>query len=60
MTDHDMDPMVEECFVIGLEVLDNLPHDKIKWCDETKEWKETHVVAHDDGLREEYLPLQDS
>ena len=60
MTDHDMDPMVEECFVIGLEVLDNLPHDKIKWCDETKEWKETHVVAHGDGLREEYLPLQDS
>ena len=61
MTDHDMNPMEEECFVMGLEVLDNLPHDKIKWCDETEQWMETHIVrAQDDGLREEYRPLQDS
>ena len=61
MTDHDMNPMEEECFVMGLEVLDNLPHDKIKWCDETEQWMETHVVrTQDDGLREEYRPLQDS
>ena len=57
----DMNPMEEECFVMGLEVLDNLPHDKIKWCDETEQWMETHVVrTQDDGLREEYRPLQDS
>jgi len=68
MTDHDMDPMDDECFVMGLEVLDNLPHDKIMWCDESNEWLETHVVAQGDDdddddyelLREIYLPLQDS
>lgn len=47
------------CFVMALEVLDNLPHDKIvAFGDPTAPtWCETHVEALDDS---ELLPLADS
>jgi hypothetical protein len=45
-TDLDAAPIAPEpraCFVLGLEVLDNLPHDKVVCID--KCWHETRVVA---------------
>ncbi|KAK3232781.1 hypothetical protein CYMTET_56888 [Cymbomonas tetramitiformis] len=53
------------CFIIMLEVADNLPHDRV--CisgDDLSHWKETHVVQGidldgNDVVKEELQPLQD-
>ncbi len=41
------------CFVIALEVLDNLAHDRIQWSEERGEWEEVRVCVREDGQEEE-------
>ena len=51
----------EECFVIALEVLDNLPHDRV-WRPKRGEgeWYQTEVMKGKDGeWRQENVPLRD-
>lgn len=52
----------EPCWVIMLEVLDNLPHDLIYSENQVAPWKEVWVESQQDGetLSELYKPLQDS
>lgn len=55
-----LDRYDEECFVVGLEVLDNLTHDKVVRCADSGDWLETLVQADDGGkLREVHQPLRD-
>jgi SAM-dependent MidA family methyltransferase len=35
----------EEVFILALEVLDNLPHDKVTWCLEGGEWRLHEAVV---------------
>lgn len=48
----------KDCFVLALEVLDNLPHDKVAL--DGNVWKETHVYPTQDGYEEKTLELQDA
>lgn len=54
----------EPCWVIMLEVLDNLPHDLIYSENQVAPWKEVWVESQQDGDRETlselFKPLQDS
>ena len=53
------EPIQDKCFMIALEVLDNLPHDKVIMKDGTlmETWIEECPVH---GHRETYQPVQDS
>lgn len=55
------DVQQEPCWVIMLEVLDNLPHDLIHSEDQVSPWKEVWVEKQPDRLKpsELYRPLQD-
>ncbi|KAL6191223.1 hypothetical protein ACLB2K_037614 [Fragaria x ananassa] len=55
------DVQQEPCWVIMLEVLDNLPHDLIYSENHVSPWKEVWVANQDgETLTELYKPLQDS
>jgi Putative S-adenosyl-L-methionine-dependent methyltransferase len=48
--------------VIGLELLDNLPHDKIRYCDRTGQAEQTELTAVDatnGPMKEIFVPLSD-
>lgn len=50
-----------ECFVIGLEVLDNLSHDAVRYCTSTMQAYQTLVSIDSTGdMHELFVPVQDS
>jgi len=44
------DKVEEECFIIGLEVLDNMPHDKV--CIVKNQWRQCEVAYRDGDIYE--------
>lgn len=50
----------EPCFVLALEVLDNLPHDLVVQNEQTKDWQQVSIDENEDGsLSESLHPLTD-
>lgn len=47
------------CFVIGLELLDNLVHDKVIMSVKNGNWLQARVLIKNNEKREEYEPIED-
>merc|ERR1719433_2662848 len=52
------DRVEEECFIIGLEVLDNMPHDKV--CIMKKQWRQCEVAYRDGDIFETENEINDT